>query len=164
MSWNFCRTFESLHAERSSVTILFYAASASDKLKKIFSVFRFSLKTCVCVYSNANPLHFYALQAPRQANRWHWVWSIFESRTAWAYHITCGTSICIVYSRKLRLGWLYCMCNCLCRVIVLCGMMMKGRGEGETQCRHIACSSQKAPRGLPGLTSPTNGKSLSTEL
>ena len=44
-------------------------------------------------------------------------------------------------------------------VIVLCGsMMMKGRGESETRCRLIACSSRKAPRGPPGLTSPSDGR------
>ena len=49
-------------------------------------------KKCVC--SNANPLHYYVLRVPRKVNRWRWVWSIFKSRTAWADHITCGTSIC----------------------------------------------------------------------
>ena len=56
------------------------------------------------VCSNANPLHYYVLRVPSKVDRWHWVWSIFESRTAWADHITCGMSICIVYGRKLRLG------------------------------------------------------------
>ena len=32
------------------------------------------------------------------------------------------------------------------------------KGEGETQCRFIACSSRKAPRGPPGLTSPFDGR------
>ena len=32
------------------------------------------------------------------------------------------------------------------------------KGEGETRCRLIACSSQKAPRGPPGLTSPSDGR------
>ena len=59
------------------------------------------------VCSNAIPLHYYVLRVLHKADRWHWVWSIFSSRTAWADHITCGTSICIVYWRKLRLGWLY---------------------------------------------------------
>ena len=30
--------------------------------------------------------------------------------------------------------------------------------EGETRCRLIACSSLKAPRGPPGLTSPSDGR------
>ena len=34
-----------------------------------------------------------------------------------------GTSICIVYWRKLGKG--DCMFKCLCSVTVLCGMMMK---------------------------------------
>ena len=52
---------------------------------------------------NANPLLYYALQVPRKADRWHWVWSISKSRTTWADHITCGMNICIVYGRKMRL-------------------------------------------------------------
>ena len=32
------------------------------------------------------------------------------------------------------------------------------KGEGETQCRLIACSYRKAPRGPPGLTSPSVGR------
>ena len=32
------------------------------------------------------------------------------------------------------------------------------KGEGETQCRLIACSSRKAPRGPPGLTSSSDGR------
>ena len=34
----------------------------------------------------------------------------------------------------------------------------KRKGEGETRCRHIACSSRKAPKGPPGLTSPSDGR------
>ena len=48
------------------------------------------------VCSNANPLHYYMLWVPRKADRWRLVWSIFNSHTAWADHITCGTSICMV--------------------------------------------------------------------
>ena len=32
------------------------------------------------------------------------------------------------------------------------------KGEGETRCRLIDCSSRKAPRGPPGLTSPSDGR------
>ena len=32
------------------------------------------------------------------------------------------------------------------------------KGEDETRCRLIACSSRKAPRGPPGLTSPSDGR------
>ena len=60
-----------------------------------------------CVCSNANPLHYCVLWVPHKADRWHWVWSIFNSRTTWADHISCRMSICKVYCRKLRLGWLY---------------------------------------------------------
>ena len=44
-------------------------------------------------------------------------------------------------------------------VIVLCGMIMmkkKKRGEDDTRCRLIACSSRKAPRWPPDLTSPSD--------
>ena len=54
----------------------------------------------------ANPLHYYALRVLRRRIDVD-DWSIFKSRTTGADHITCGTSICIVYSRKLRIGWLY---------------------------------------------------------
>ena len=30
------------------------------------------------------------------------------------------------------------------------------KGEGETRCQLLACSSRKAPRGPPGLTSPSD--------
>ena len=69
----------------------------------------------MCMCSNANPLHYYVLWVLHKVDRWHWVWSIFNSCAAWADHITCGMSICTVYCRKLRLG----MCNCLCSVIML---------------------------------------------
>ena len=32
------------------------------------------------------------------------------------------------------------------------------KGEGETRCRLIACSSRKAPNGPSGLTSPSDGR------
>ena len=69
-------------------------------------VYTVCMYVCMYVCSNANPLHYYVIRVPRKADIWRWVWSIFESRTAWADHITCGTSICIVYCRKLKLGWL----------------------------------------------------------
>ena len=31
----------------------------------------------LCVCSDANPLHYYALRVPRKADKWLWVWSIF---------------------------------------------------------------------------------------
>ena len=46
------------------------------------------------------------------------------------------------------------MCNGLCSVIVLYGMMMKGREKVKPG----ACSSRKAPSGPPGLTSPSDGR------
>ena len=52
---------------------------------------------CVCVPmpTQGNPM-------PHKADRWRWVWSIFNSCIAWADHIPCGMSICIVYWRKLK--------------------------------------------------------------
>ena len=32
------------------------------------------------------------------------------------------------------------------------------KGEDEIRCQLIACSSRKAPRGPPGLTSPSDGR------
>ena len=50
------------------------------------------------------------------------------------------------------------MCNCLCSVSVLCGMMMmKGREKVNPVPTHC-CSPRKAPRGPPGLTSPSDGR------
>ena len=46
------------------------------------------------------------------------------------------------------------MCNCFCSVIVLYGMMMKGREKVKPS----ACSSRKALRGLPSLTPPSDGR------
>ena len=48
----------------------------------------------------------------------------------------------------------------LCSVIVLCGMMMmmKGRQKVKPVCWLIACSSRKAPRGPPRLTSSSDGR------
>ena len=42
-------------------------------------------------------------------------------------------------------------------VVLLCSVDDDERkGEGETRCRLIVCSSRKAPRGPPGLTSPSD--------
>ena len=46
--------------------------------------------------------------------------------------------------------------TCLSNVIVWDDGERKG--EGETRCRLIACSSRKAPRGPPSLTSPSDGR------
>ena len=59
-------------------------------------------KIKIMFISNANPLHYYALRVPRKVDRWRYVWSIFDSRTAWADHITCGLSICIVVLEKVQ--------------------------------------------------------------
>ena len=52
-----------------------------------------SARMCVCVCSNAGPTHYYKLEVSHKADRWRSVWSIFDSRTAWADHIACGTSV-----------------------------------------------------------------------
>ena len=45
------------------------------------------------------------------------------------------------------------MCNCLCSVIVLCAMIMKGREKVK-----LGAGSRKSPSGPPGLTSPSDGR------
>ena len=68
----------------------------------------------VCVPMLTHSTIYYVLQVLRKTDRWHWVWSIFKSCTAWGDHITCGISV------ECTLGsWGYgdCMCNCLCSVI-----------------------------------------------
>ena len=48
----------------------------------------------------------------------------------------------------------------VCVVYLCCGMWDDGerKGEGETRCPLIACSSRKAPRRPPGLTFPSDGQ------
>ena len=48
-----------------------------------------------------------------------------------------------------------CNCNCLCSVIVLCEMMMMMKVREKV--KPGTDSSRKAPRGPPGLTSPSDG-------
>ena len=51
------------------------------------------------------------------------------------------------------------MCKCLCSVIVLVGDDDERKGEGETLCQLIDCSSRKAPRGPPeNLTFSSDGR------
>ena len=114
-------------------------------------ILQWSTQTEVCVCSNANPLHYYAV--PRKVDRWHSVWSIFESCTTWADHITCVWDeylYSVLYEVEVRVT----VCVTLC---VVCDDDER-KGEGETRCRLIACSSRKAPRGPPGLTSPSGGR------
>ena len=83
------------------------------------TAFHMHYSACVCVFQCQPTALLHVLGSTCKADRWQWVWSIFESCTAWADHITCGMSICIAYYRKLRLRWLY-MCNCSCRVSMCC--------------------------------------------
>ncbi|KAJ4426826.1 hypothetical protein ANN_26625 [Periplaneta americana] len=57
-----------------------------------------------------------------------------------------------------------CMCKCSVSVVYVMSddddeMMMEMRkGERETRCRHVVYSCRIAPRGQPGLTSPSEGQ------
>ena len=50
------------------------------------------------------------------------------------------------------------VCVAVCVVCVVWDDGDERKGEGETRCRLIACSSRKAPRSSPGLTSPSAGR------
>ena len=87
-----------------------------------------------------------------KVDRWHCVWSIFDSCTTWADHIMCGSSISIVYWRKLRLGWL---CGSVC-VVQLCYWVWdddERKGEGENLVPTYSLLFLKSTKGPPGLTS-----------
>ena len=103
----------SLLANSHDVSLVKNIIAAVQIRRNSFSMHltRWIVQMCVC--SNANPLHYYALWVLHRMDRWCWLWSTFNSRTTGTDHITCGTNICIVYCRKLRLGWL---CSFLCSV------------------------------------------------
>ena len=63
---------------------------------------------CVCVFFFPMPTHCTITRFGFRAGRIDGIECglFFSSRTAWADHITYGTSIYVVYWRKLRLGWL----------------------------------------------------------
>ena len=111
-------------------------------------------------------LHYYALGVLCKADRWHWMQSIFYSCIAWADHIMCGMNICMVFLIIHNYGVLeevedmVTVCGSVCVVQLCCGVWDddERKGEGETWCQLIACSSQKAPRGPPGLMSPSHGQ------
>ena len=113
-----------------------------------------STSKCVCVCSNANPLHYYVLWVPRKVDRWRWVWSIFESCTTWADHITCGMSI--VYGRKLRFRVTVSVTVCLVLLCYVEWWWKEGRRWNLVPAHSLLFS--KAPRGPPGLTSPSDGR------
>ena len=73
---------------------------------------------CVCVFSIANPLLYYVLRVPRKVDIWVECDLFFDSCTTWADHITCGTSICIVYWRKLGIRVILCISVCV--VLLFC--------------------------------------------
>ena len=84
-----------------------------------------------------------------------WQWRLCEFCTRWIDGIECGLFLIHVPHGQttLHVGWVW-----------------DGddddddddddewKGEGETRCRLIACSSLKAPRGPPGLTSSSDGR------
>ena len=107
----------------------------------------------VCVYSNANSLHYYVLRVARKADRWHWVLSIFNSRTAWADHITCGTSICIVYP---KVGIRMTVCLTVCVVLCCVGWWKKGRRWNPVLAHSLLFT--KSTKGAAGLNVPIRRK------
>ena len=50
------------------------------------------------------------------------------------------------------------MCNCLCSVNVLCGMIMKGREKVKPGAGSYPALLEKVSRGPAGLTSPSDGQ------
>ena len=96
---------------------------------------------CVCVCSNANPLHYYVLQVPLKWRIDGVRCGLSSNHAPLGDHFTFGTSICIVYSRKLRWD-------------------DNNKREGEIRCRLIVCllfskSSKEAARlNVPGPTEP----------
>ena len=100
-----------------------------------------------CVFSNANPLHYWCFGFRAKRIDGVLVWSILNSRTACADHITCGNEYLYSVLEEVKV-----------RMTVQCNCVVwdedERKGEGETRCWLMACSSRKAPRGPPGLTSP----------
>ena len=68
--------------------------------------------------------------------RTHYVWDeyLYSVREKVEVRVTVSVTVCVVWNDDER------------------------KGEGETRCRLIACSSRKTPRGPPGLTSPSDGR------
>ena len=109
---------------------------------------------CVCVCSNANPLHYFMR---------------FGFHARWIDGFKCG-----LFSNHAPLGqthyvwdeYLYSVREkvevreTVCLMLLCCGVRydVGRKREGKTRCRLIACSSRKAPRGPPGLTSPSDGR------
>ena len=66
----------------------------------------------------------------------HYVWDkyLYSVREKVEVRVTVSVTVCVVWNENER------------------------KGEGETRCWLIACSSRKAPRGPPDLTSPSDGR------
>ena len=108
---------------------------------------------CVCVFQ-CQLTSYYVLQVPHKADRWRWVWSIFESCT------TSVTTLCVGWVSVCTVGnWDKgdCLCSCLCSV----GWWWK-EGRRWNPVPLIVCSSRKVPRGPPGLSPFLTDESLST--
>ena len=75
-------------------------------------------------------------RATHRLGRPHYVWDeyLYSVREKVEVRVTVNVTICVVLDDDER------------------------KGEGETRCRLIACSSRKPPRGPPGLTSPSGGR------
>ena len=85
---------------------------------------------CVCVCSNANRLHYFRIT--HRLGRPHYVWDeyLYSVREKVEVRVIVSVTVCVVWDADDR------------------------KGEDETRCRLIACSSRKAPKGPLGLTSP----------
>ena len=81
------------------------------------------------VLDHSNASQWYACST--QGDKWRQVWSIFESHTAWADHITCGMSICIVVREKVEVRVTVCVTVHSC--VVECGMMMMMKGREKVK-------------------------------
>ena len=82
------------------------------------------------------------------------VWSIFDSCTCWADHVTWGDVYLCSSTERSEIKVTSCVIVFV--VYVCCMWDDEEKEEGETQCRHIAYSCLQAPKGLPGLTYPSD--------
>ena len=75
-------------------------------------------------------------QVTHRLDRPHYVWDeyLFSLLEKVEVRVTVSVTVCVVWDDDER------------------------KGKGEIRCRLIACSSRKAPRGPPGLTSPSYGR------
>ena len=108
--------------------------------------------------SNANPLHYYVLLIPLKVDRWRWVWSIFESRTAWADHITCGMKYLYTVQEKVEVRMTVSVTVC---VVLLCCVgwwwwWKEGRRWNPVPAHSLLLS--KGTKGAARLNVPIDGR------